>query len=350
LFVTHVFRWLLALFVAVLVGLIAFAYFTSRPLYHEQRSTYEPLVADPAEALTFARNAGGLLLVREHHANAVSGIDLSRIYGVAETADLLTFFHRIGPDELRELQAQNIRVPLADLILPVNYQSPYIAAGTNFSDHAEEVYHDDPPFLFPKLTAASDWQAGVPFVPRLDFEAELCAFPLKDIEDPEQQPGFGFVLCNDFTDRWTLIRDIDLGGPMGLTGFAAGKGCEKCMPTGYLVVIPSAGDFYQSIDVSLFVNDHLRQRFTMRHILWPLDEIVRMSFRMKDLPFENGAKVVDIMPLDRIPRGTLILTGTAGGVIFKPANILFQNYYLQPGDVVRTEATYLGFLRNEVYR
>jgi hypothetical protein len=35
-------------------------------------------------------------------------------------------------------------------------------------------------------------------------------------------------------------------------------------------------------------------------------------------------------------------------VIFKPANIWNQGFYLQAGDVVRTEATYLGHLENRV--
>jgi len=42
------------------------------------------------------------------------------------------------------------------------------------------------------------------------------------------------------------------------------------------------------------------------------------------------------------------LTGTGAGVLFKPLNIWGQQFYLQPGDVVRTQATYLGHLTNTI--
>ena len=48
---------------------------------------------------------------------------------------------------------------------------------------------------------------------RLDYEAELCLIPLADIVRPDQEVEFGLLLCNDFTDRWTLVREIDLGEP-----------------------------------------------------------------------------------------------------------------------------------------
>ena len=54
------------------------------------------------------------------------------------------------------------------------------------------------------------------------------------------------------------------------------------------------------------------------------------------------------MPGETIPQGRLILTGTAAGVLFKPLNIWNQIFYLQPGDHVRTEATFLGHLENKI--
>lgn len=345
---TSVLRWFLILAVSAFLALLVFSYVASLPLYDESFSAFEPVIADQQNALTFARSADALILVKDHETESISGVDLTAVFGESATADLLSFYNSVGPDALRDLAVPVVTVPIAALGQPLAYTEPYIATGTNFSDHAEEVYHDDPPFLFPKLTPASDWQATVPFVPRLDFEAELCAFPLSDVIDPSMLPLFGFVLCNDFTDRWRLIREIDLGEPMGLTGFAAGKGCSGCMPTGYLVVIPADREFYKSVEVSLYVNDRLRQRYAMRDIIWPLEEIIRQSFLAHDLSYQKGDQFVDLMPSGDIPAGTLVLAGTAGGVIFKPANILFQAYYLQTGDIVRTEATYLGYLLNQV--
>lgn len=53
-------------------------------------------------------------------------------------------------------------------------------------------------------------------------------------------------------------------------------------------------------------------------------------------------KIIVIAPV------TLVLTGTAAGVLFKPANIWSQGFYLQAGCVVRTEATYLGHLETQL--
>jgi len=173
-------------------------------------------------------------------------------------------------------------------------------------------------------------------------------FPLADVESADLLPQFGLVLCNDFTDRWTLLKEVDLGEPLGLTGFASGKSCEKCLPTGYLVVVPRASDFYLSLNLSLYVNDELRQQFSMADVILPIEEIVSQAFRNQNADYRKGDEPVSLLPLGLIPGSTLILTGTAAGVLFKPANIWNQGFYLQPGDVVRTEATYLGHLENTV--
>ena len=223
-----------------------------------------------------------------------------------------------------------------------------MAAGTNFREHAEEVYSDDPPFLFPKLVEAGSWNQTVPFVSRLDFEAEICAFPLGSIRPNEPRPRFGFVLCNDFTDRLSLVREIDLDEPLGRTGFATGKGCKGCLPTGYLVVIPKDPDFYRSISAELFVNERRLQAFSLSEMILSLDEIVDKALNDADMLYQQGDNTIPLLPSDHIPKGTLILTGTGAGVLFKPLNIWGQQFYLQPGDVVRTQATYLGHLTNRI--
>lgn len=51
---------------------------------------------------------------------------------------------------------------------------------------------------------------------------------------------------------------------------------------------------------------------------------------------------MSLLPRLFIPSSTLMLTGTAAGVLFQPANIWNEGFYLQPGDVVRTVTTFLG--------
>ena len=339
------------IFVTLVVLLLAFVWFSyhvSRPAVQGTRDSFEPVIADQADALTFARSEDGLILVSRHEGDAVVGVNLTTVFGEQRTADLIDFAADFDESELERSGAAEERFPVERLVMPLRYTYPSVAAGTNFKEHAEEVYSDDPPFLFPKLAEPTNWNESVPFLSRLDYEAELCMFPLADIDDPESLPGFGLLLCNDFTDRWTLVKELKLGQPLGLTGFASGKGCDKCLPTGYLVVIPRRPDFYLTVNLSLYVNDVLRQQFSMKDVILPIEDIVSQAFAMKDADYRKGDESVSLLPLGNIPRGTPILTGTAAGVIFKPANIWNQGFYLQNGDVVRTEASYLGHLENRV--
>jgi len=334
--------------VALLLTFVGFSFYVSQPAVEGTRGRFEPMIADRGDALTFSRSAAGLILVTGHAGDAVIGVNLTTRFGEAATADLITFVSDLDPATLPDMNAVGERYPLDELMMPLNYHYPSVAAGTNFKEHADEIYSDDPPFLFPKLTEAGNWNVDVPFLPRLDFEAELCMFPLSDIKSAAALPEFGLVLCNDFTDRLTLVKELEFGEPLGLTGFASGKGCEKCLPTGYLVAIPRSSDFYRSLNISLYVNDELRQQFSMADAILPIEAIVSETFKSQNAVFHKGIETVSLLPHGHIPKTTLILTGTAAGVIFKPANIWNQGFYLQPGDVVITEATYLGHLENTI--
>jgi 2-keto-4-pentenoate hydratase/2-oxohepta-3-ene-1,7-dioic acid hydratase in catechol pathway len=335
---------------AVLVAMVGYSYAVSRPLFDEAWRSSQPSIAPRADALTFARTYDRLLLVLAHDAGAVRAIDLTAIYGLAQTADVVDFLARVGYDALERLDAPSLTVPVDALVEPLDADPPFIAAGTNYAEHAAEVSVDDPPFLFPKLAQPTPWNAAVRRAMRLDYEAELCLVPLSDIVHPDQDVEFGLLLCNDFTDRWTLVREIDLGEPMGLTGFAAAKGQPTFLPTGYLLVIPRRPDFYEGIRLELFVNDRLRQRFRAGDMILKPQDIVAQSFANADAPYRRGEARVELIAGGRIPKGTLILTGTAAGVIFRPVNVWNAGVYLAPGDLVRTRADFLGEMSNRIER
>lgn len=333
----------------ILAGLTAAAWWVSRPIFDEIRDPARlSSIANPREALTFARSAEALIRVTGQTQTEVSGVDLTAALGVERTADLIALYAELGYERLAAVDGPPIAAPLATLGPPVDYVAPFIGAGTNYAEHAEEVLLDDPPFLFPKLAGPSGWNAPVSFVPRLDYEAELAMTPLSDIDTPNAEVEYGLVLCNDFTDRWTLIRELRLSKPMGTTGFASAKGRESFLPTGALFVIPRSKDFYRRIEHRLYVNDQLRQRFVAGDMILKVEDIVTQAFVHRDRTFWRSDKTVPLMPEGRIPRGTLILTGTAGGVVFKPANIWAPWPYLQRGDTVRTEADGLGHLVNTI--
>ena len=222
-----------------------------------------------------------------------------------------------------------------------------IAAGANYRGHADEIGHEGLPFLFPKLSAPVTWDSNVTQGYRLDYEVELCAIPLADyIEGAE--PELGYLLCNDFTDRWLLVRDIDQDGPMGLTGFAFGKGGETRMPLGPLLVIPKDPDFYQHLELSLYVDGELRQKTSAGAMIWKPADIFQRALRgcRESYQVPNGS--VSLTGCDRIPAGTVVLTGTPAGVMFNVATIWAPWAYLRPGQRILSYGTYLGSLDNIV--
>ena len=329
-------------------GFIGVSYYVSMPVVDGVREDQPFVIANSSQALTFARTASSLILVSDHGGESLRGVNLTEIYGSDATKDLFTFLEMFDASSLAETGAALESFAIDELLQPAIYPYPSVAAGTNFREHAKEVYSDDPPFLFPKLVEAGSWNQAIPFVARLDFEAEICAFPLDDVRPNKPRSRFGFVLCNDFTDRWSLVSEIALDEPLGRTGFATGKGCNGCLPTGYLVVIPQDPDFYRSISAELFVNDRRLQAFSLTEMILSLDEIVDKALNDAAILYQQGDDTVPLLPSDHIPKGTLILMGTGPGVFFKPLNIWGQQFYLQAGDVVRTEATYLGHLINRI--
>lgn len=343
-------RKIFFLLVLVLAAFWVATLYVSRPLFSERLGELPPLpaVADRADALTFARSAESLLLVIGADEGQVSAIDLTALYGMDATQDTLGFLRTTGFDVLQQLDGPLVTIGMRELVVPLQLADAHLAAGTNFAEHADEVLLDDPPFLFPKLAAASSWNASIAWTRRLDYEAELAAVPLEPIKNPQDLPAYALLLANDVTDRLTLIGQIDLGEPMGTTGFAAGKGQAGYLPVGPWLVIPREPDFYRDLEFRLYVNDKLRQRFNTDDMILSIDDIVRQAFRDRALDFQRGDVAVDLIPGEGLSSTTLILTGTAGGVIFKPLNIWWQPAYLEAGDVVRVEASYLGVLQNPI--
>ncbi len=331
-------------------GLWAATLYVSRPLFSERPGDLPPLplVADRSLALTLARSAGGLLLITSAAAGQVTAVDLTAMFGEEATSDTLGFFRASGYETLARIEGPEVTVPMDELGVPLALRDAHLAAGTNYAEHAEEVLLDDPPFLFPKLAEATPWNAPIPWTRRLDYEAELAAVPLSDVTGPDDLGGYALLLANDVTDRLTLVRELDLGEPMGTTGFAAGKGQAGFLPVGPWLVIPRNADFYRGLEFRLYVNDRLRQRFNSRDMILSIDDIARQALRDRAQDYRNGTTTVPLIPDEGVSGESLILTGTAGGVVFKPLNIWWQPAYLRPGDVVRTEASYLGYLQNVV--
>ena len=339
-----------ALFLVIVIGS---SLWLSRPLFDEKllaAPSSSLAIAPIARAVTLAKTTdGAVLLVTSSDADGVSGVDLNAYFS-RKFEHAVQAHGVLGTDRLVRVFGQASvmrRLSWDALVSPLPTFPRAIAAGTNYREHAEEVGHEGEPFLFPKLATPTSWDAPVADGARLDYEIELCAVPLAHY-DGTVEVQLGFLLCNDFTDRWLLVRDIDLDGPMGKTGFALAKGGDSRMPVGPFLVIPRVEDFYSAIELSLYVNDDLRQRTDAKEMIWSPQQVLQKSLQQCAEQYESAGAAVSLGDCEPIKAGTVIMTGTPGGVMFNPLTIWAPWAYLGVDDVVRGYGTHLGMLTNVV--
>ncbi len=340
----------------VLAGLLVVAYLAGWNLSKSKFDSKLPAdiisqitIAPIEQAITIAvTGAGEILLVTSADQQGVGGISLSgNNTGYVDAVDA---YLDIGRAQLLVLAAtaESKMYLWENLSIPVVFADKIVAAGTNFSAHAAEVSHAGEPFLFPKLSTPTSWNAVVANGGRLDHEVEICAVPLSDYHLGEKPP-LAYLLCGDYTDRWLLVKDMDIGGEMGKTGFALGKGGATHLPVGSLLVIPVADDFYQNIEMKLYVNNDLRQLSKAGLMIWNPMQILERMLKDCNTVYKKLAKEIRLLnSCDKVPAKTLVLTGTPEGTMFHIATLWNPWFYLSDGDVVTATATYLGVTSNVV--
>ncbi len=341
---------------AVFVLLLVVNFVLTRPAF-DGKLLGEP-IADieilPNElGLTLARvvtdETTRLVIVRRASAEGLHVIDVGRL--IERTMDdPLVAMTMMGYDELDYIarNAGESVVAYETLTTPLVEGETPIAAGTNYKAHAEETGIEDGPFLFPKLSAPTAWNAPVPKRGRMDYEAELCAVPLSSVTT-EREAQFAYVLCNDFTDRWPLVRDVDFDQPMGTTGFPEAKGGEGMMPMGPFLIVPRDHKaFYPDIELELYVNGRQRQKSKAGLMIWSPHEIAKNALAACERDYLKGEEKLKLTSCEMIRAGTILLTGTPEGVLFHPATIWNPLAYLRSGDEVVLKAKYFGVLKNRI--
>lgn len=354
--------WVFNGFGLLLIGLIAVSWWVTRPLFDE-RLEVDSLgtlrIAPLDQALTLARYTRGdnirTILVTGYEDGWVRGISIQRHFELTET-DPLAVFATLGYEALQSAPGRSGAIDSirADqLILPFDPPAAHIGIGTNYLEHARESQVAEKPFVFPKLVqptrSTSDVARGDSRL--LDYEAELGFVALNDITASDPMPQtMGLVLGNDFTDRWSLVRNFDSDLEMGQTGFVEGKSRQGYAPIGNFLVIPKNLDtFYREVQLNLYVNGQLRQRELAGKMIWGPAEMIREILRREDWAFHRNGTTVPLLPRPgTLPRGTIIFSGTPAGVIFKPLNLWNHWLYLQPGDEVVMRSDFLGTLINRV--
>lgn len=337
-----------------LIGLLIRSVQVSQPLFDESITEVpaEALqVAPLSDAVTLAKSKqGDVLLVVAASLNGVLAVNLSEALALPGT-DSLEIVRNAGLSEIRKvLDEEAVAYSWQDLGLPYRGQPQAIAAGTNFAAHAAEVGLEEGPFLFPKFSELSPWNAPLAQSARLDYEVELCAVPLSDYT-PELPAPLGLVLCNDFTDRWDLVRTIDLDGVLGKTGFADGKSGEGRLPVGALMVIPNDFDaFVNKVSLGLAVNGELRQRGQGDQMIWNAERVLTEALQDCAIDSHYQGRLVSLGSCGKVAAGTTIMLGTPDGVSFQMPNIWMPWAYLRAGDEVLTYATNLGYLKTKIQK
>jgi len=315
-------------------------------------------IAIAPAALSFARIADGerhrLLLVEAWRGGEVTGIDLTAAF----------------PEAPRD--------PIA-LLTPFEARALHPAIGTNYPAHGSEVGIEQP-FLFPKAVRPTPPRAGVAVRDRLlDHEVELGLVVLAPFA-AGQPPPLGFVLVGDYTDRAALLRGIDIGDTAAGQGFGTAKSFPGAMPVGPLLVVPDdPAGFVAGLRLELFVNGQQRQSAEPRRMLWNIERILAEIFAADARRWAvHGAPLGLGLEQGRLLPGSVVLTGTADGVIFRRPSVrqimlgiiemavllrwqwpggMFEvairewradRRYLQPGDVVVKRADFLGVISNPV--
>ncbi len=334
----------------------------SRPLFDEQLdpATLESItIAPPDQALTFARfredDQLRILLVTKYEHGKVTGFNTHRLL-VAGEHDPIALFAKLGYEALERTvwsgdPQQTVEVESLDI--PFDTVPENIGIGTNYLEHARESGVAEKPFLFPKLVQPTPFNASVSQGGSrlLDYEAELGFVLLEDLAAGSPPPShMGLVLGNDFTDRWSLVRNFDRHKEMGTTGFVEGKSRAGYAPIGTLLVIPRNLDsFYRQVELNLYVNGRLHQRDKVGSMVWGPNEMLQEIFAREGWTFQRYDGTVPLLPRAKtIPQSTIIFSGTPAGVIFKPVNLWNHWLYLKPGDEVIIRSEHLGMLRNRV--
>lgn len=339
-------------------------------------------IAPTSDALTFARLGTQTIAVSRYVNGEVTGVPIGTMGD-----DAITLINRLGYEGVRALiQAggASISASVADLAVPVDLLDRHIAAGTNYREHATEATVEGGPFLFAKYVAPTPSRARVTAGEALlDYEVELCLVTMAPTPPSERAQG-GLLLCNDVTDRATLLRRVDADHPESGEGFTSGKSAPGYLPVGDLFVVPrDLHDFVKGVTLQLSVNGEERQRTRATMWIWDLDRLVVEAGALRDRAWAywGGTARLPFDSAGQVPARTLMLAGTPGGTVFAGVDArsigrgvvrwlaggfhgsvtmhVIESYialarqqqgYLQPGDRMTIRVDGLGSMDNLVVR
>ncbi len=217
--------------------------------------------------------------------------------------------------------------------LPPVQPAAVFCIGLNYRSHAAETKMDIPqyPVVFMKNPGAAVGHldpvripACCTHGPEVDYEAELAVV----IKNPVRNAGAGDAL--DHVLGYTCANDISARRWQMHAGgrqWVRGKSFDTFCPMGPWIVTPDDLPDPDHLDIQCVLNGRTMQSSTTGDMIFSVGRII--SFLSES---------TTLLP------GTVILTGTPGGVGFTRTPPL----YLKAGDVLETRIQGIGRLKNEV--
>ncbi len=345
----------------------------------------KPMLAPVQTAHTFAQvrrgNAVSTLLVITLSETSVTAIDLSELSGL-HSADAFDVINRFSTTQLDALAGQSSQTQVHPLIRLMGVGPrgvAHIAAGTNYPEHGEEVGVDEA-FLFPKISPAGGPRSKITAAAGalMDYEVEVCARfdrELKSAADFDEARK-GFFICGDFSDRATLVRNINLKDVASGDGFPDAKSGSDRFPTGPFLVVPKDWKaFLADVVIETYVDGERRQHAKAGDMIKDLRTIVQETLDQattRTWSYQGGR--IPMVDRPAIGTGSAVLTGTGDGVVFKEpgpdvinqlmgasnrdqqlgviedylAREVKKGLYLRPGNTVRYSSNYLGSITTDV--
>jgi 2-keto-4-pentenoate hydratase/2-oxohepta-3-ene-1,7-dioic acid hydratase in catechol pathway len=228
-------------------------------------------------------------------------------------------------------------VELVELLAPIPRPCKNVfCVGRNYAEHAaesfravgKEVQLPPAPNIFTKaVTAINDPYGDIPYDARvseqMDWEAELAVIigrggrHIPRVEALEHV--WGYTVLNDVSAR-------DIQNRPGMQWFL-GKSLDGACPIGPWIVTADEIPNPRNLHLRLTVNGAVKQEDTTASMLFDVPAII-----------EELSRLLTLEP------GDIIATGTPAGVGFART----PPEFLKPGDVMETEITGIGTMRNRV--
>ncbi len=289
-----------------------------------------PSLAPASVAFTLAQtvnDAGEVvtLLVTAYDGETIEAIDLAA-QGAPLNADIFDAIAAVGDDKLHALQmaaGSRPRYALGNLLPSGAMTDRHLATGTNFAEHAKEA-GSKTVFNFPKFGQPTPARTTLVVHPGtlMDYEVEISIRFDREIAslDDFDAARKGFFLCGDFTDRATLLREVDPKNVPSGRGFSDAKSGPDYFPTGPFLVVPHDWRaFVKDERIVTRVNGAVKQDARGGAMILDFEALVakaltnggggNYSYKGQKVPLlENGT----------IPRGAAVMSGTSEGVLFMP--------------------------------